>query len=353
MDNVFFVTKINVLVIRLLDIIDSPDALEYGIVIVDKLPQLEGKRQSQGQSPNWIITEFAAPWTVDIAQECSVYLMHFSMFSVGTYCFLGPPEYVAGEGQKRVRATPESLKVSPQWITFESSLAFPGYEAAGVLAGFYGEYVDLLRTLSNKPLIPAGLLPPELEDNIGSIEGSWGEVFKWLDEQEPKTVIFVGFGSECKLTKDQVQEIPYGLELSQLPFLWALRILDWAMNDTDALPSGFRDRTHGKGRGSIIEALQYGHVLVVLPFIIDQSLNATLAVDKGLAIEVERMEDGSFSRDDIAKALIRAMVEEEGEKTRVCAGEAAAVFADRELHQDHYIGGLVEYLRNGTRKQRM
>ncbi|GAB4861689.1 hypothetical protein Ancab_036942 [Ancistrocladus abbreviatus] len=361
------------------------------------------------QSPDWIITDFAAHWIVDIAQECSVPIMYFSVFSTAMRCFVGPPEYFVGEGQKRLKATPESLKVPPQWITFESSLAFRGYEAAGFHAGFYGvnasgisdaerlakvmrgsdawsvrscmefegEYVDLLRSIINKPVIPAGLLPPEPEDNTGSTEGSWGGVFKWLDEQEPKTVIFVGFGSECKLSKDQVQEIAYGLELSQLPFLWALRRPDWAVNDTDALPSGFRDRTYGKGIlcfgwapqqkilahpsvggslfhsgwGSIIETLQYGHVLVVLPFIIDQGLNARLVVDKGLAIEVDRMEDGSFSRDGIAKALRRAMVEEEGEKTRVCAREAAAVFADKELHRNCYIGGLVEYLRNGTRKQ--
>ena len=33
-----------------------------------------------------------------------------------------------------------------------------------------------------------------------------------LNNQKPKSVVFVGFGSECKLTKDQVHEIAYGLE---------------------------------------------------------------------------------------------------------------------------------------------
>ena len=148
--------------------------------------------------------------------------------------------------------------------------------------------------------------------------------------------MFVGFGSECKLSKEQINEIAYGLELSGLPFLWALRKPDWVLSDLDALPSGFSERTHRRGVvcfgwapqleilehpsiggslfhagwGSIMETLQFGHCLVVLPLIIDQPLNARLLVEKGLAIEIERSEDGSFSRDGIAKALRLAMVSE-------------------------------------------
>ncbi|KAE9615804.1 putative soyasaponin III rhamnosyltransferase [Lupinus albus] len=44
-------------------------------------------------------------------------------------------------------------------------------------------------------------------------------------------------------------------------------------------------------------------VFVVLPFIIDQPLNGRVLVDKGMSIEVEKNEDGSFTRNDIAKPL--------------------------------------------------
>ena len=97
------------------------------------------------------------------------------------------------------------------------------------------------------------------------------------------------------------------------------------------------------GWGSVIETLQFGHTLIVLPFIIDQGLNARLLVEKGVAVEVSRREDGSFSRDDIAKSLRLAMVMEEGEKLRARAREAAAIFGDRKLHQS-YIDELVKYL---------
>ena len=34
------------------------------------------------------------------------------------------------------------------------------------------------------------------------------------------------------------------------------------------------------------------------------------------------------------------------------AREAAAIFGDQKLHHDHYIGGFVEYLKNGFTKQK-
>lgn len=63
----------------------------------------------------------------------------------------------------------------------------------------------------------------------------WNKVFQWLDEQSHKSVVFVGFGSECKLSNDQIHEIAYGLELSGLSFVWALQKPSWAGNETDVL----------------------------------------------------------------------------------------------------------------------
>ena len=113
------------------------------------------------------------------------------------------------------------------------------------------------------------------------------------------------------MSQDQVHEIAFGLELSELPFLWALRKPNWAIEDAEALPSGFSDGTSGRGVvcmgwapqmeilarpsiggsllhsgwGSVIETLQFGHCPIVLPFVIDQGLNARLLVEKGKGLK--------------------------------------------------------------------
>ena len=78
----------------------------------------------------------------------------------------------------------------------------------------------------------------------------------------------------------------------------------------------------------------------------DQGLVARLLVEKGLAMEIERLEDGTFNRDDIAKALKIAMVSNEGETLRARAREAATVFGDMKLQQEHYIGELANFLKS-------
>ncbi|GKU85713.1 hypothetical protein SLEP1_g340 [Rubroshorea leprosula] len=362
------------------------------------------------QQPDWIIYDNIPCWAAEIAKEHHVPPIYFSVFSASTYVFLGPPEVLAAEEPKRIRTSPESLTSPPEWVTFPSSLAYKSFRATVVYEAVYGgnasrlmdgeriakslsacqllairscpeyegEYLNLLENIMKKPVLPIGLLPPQkLERRRSSEEKEWIEIFDWLDKQKPKSVVFVRFGSECKLSKEQVHEIAHGLELSELPFLWALRKPDWADGDHDALPPGFSDRTHDRGVvqfgwaprseilghtsiggslfhsgwGSVIETLQFGYSLILLPFIIDQPLNARVLVDKGLAVEVERREDGSFSREGVAQALRLAMVCEEGERLRIKAREAERVFGDLELHDSH-LDRFVEYLKKGVKEQR-
>ncbi|KAJ7962437.1 UDP-glycosyltransferase [Quillaja saponaria] len=358
------------------------------------------------QCPDWVIIDVMPHWVVEIARKHRVKLMFFSVFKATTAAFLGPPKYLFGEGRTQARPSPESLMSSPEWVDFPSSIAFKKFEAIDNFAALYtipdgfvlseaerigkimkacqaltirssneceSNYLDLLRKIHGKPVLPAGLLAPEKPEGRGKIDGSWEPIFKWLDEQKPKSVVYVGFGSEVKFSKEQTYEMAYGLELSDVPFLWALRKPEWAKDELDALPPGFGERTKGKGVvsfgwapqmqilghpsiggslfhcgwSSVIESLQFGHCLVGLPFMIDQGLIARWLVEKGLGVEIDRGEDGSFSRDDIAKALRVAMVLEEGEGLRVRAREAAAIYGDKKLQKD-YIGGLVEFLKNGN-----
>lgn len=368
------------------------------------------KKFVSSQSPDWIISDFISHWMTDIARECHVQLMNFSVYTATTMSFVGPPEYLSEEGQKKVRPTPDSWTTPPPWgEIFPLSVVCRSYEAAGIHTGLYsknesgisdaerlarmlkqcdavgvrscrefeGEYIDLYQTLINKPVVPVGLLlPPKVEEGDNR-DGTWIEVFNWLDQQSPRSVIYIGFGSEYKLTKDEVYEIAYGLELAQLPFIWALRKPTWAVDDSEALPPGFVDRTSGKGVvclgwapqlkilahpsiggslfhsgwGSIIETLEHGHNLILLPFIIDQGINARTMIEKGLGIEVDRREDGSYTRNDIALALRQAMLGDEAQKLKARSMQAAAIFGDRKLQEEQHFSGFVEFLRNGTRYQ--
>ncbi|XP_027907052.1 putative UDP-rhamnose:rhamnosyltransferase 1 [Vigna unguiculata] len=355
--------------------VDVPfEKIQYLKLAYDKL-QHAVKQFVANQLPDWIICDFCPHWITDIAQELQVKLIFFSAFSAFTIACLGPPGtrkapisrheasgFCANHYEEKENASGigdlerlEKVFSASKAIIFRSC-----YEIEG-------EYLNAFQKLVGKPVIPIGLLPVER----GNVEGVRGETFEWLDKQASRSVLFVGFGSECKLSKDQVFEIAHGVEDSGLPFLWALRKPSWASNDEDSLPLGFIERTCERGIvcmgwipqqqvlahpciggslfhsgwGSAIESLQFGHALVVLPFIADQPLNARFLVEKGLAIEVKRSADGSFTRNDIATSIKQAMVLEEGKNIRVNTGEAATIVGNVKLHQDHYIAEFVQFLK--------
>ncbi|KAK7349495.1 hypothetical protein VNO77_06907 [Canavalia gladiata] len=385
--------------------LDVPfEKVEYLKMAHDKL-QHGVKELVANELPDWIICDFNHHWMGEISQEFQVKLIFYSVLSAVGNTFIVPPSTRKGP------LLPESLTVPPEWVTFPTSVAFKRNEAIAFCAAadqvnasgitdferldkvvaaskavlfrslyeIDGEYLSVYQKLVGKPVIPIGFLPAEIPDReIGAVEGSCGnKIFEWLDKQAPKSVVFVVFGSECELSKDQVFELAFGLEESELQFLWALRKPRWASNDEDSLPVGFSERisergfvcmewvpqleilahpsigvsfTHS-GWSSVVETLQFGHNLVVLPFNIDQPLIARFLVEKGLAIEVNRDENGSFTRNDIATSLRQAMVLEEAEKLRIKTREVAAIAGNLKLHQDHYIGAFVQFLRDGIWKQ--
>ncbi|KHN46706.1 Putative UDP-rhamnose:rhamnosyltransferase 1 [Glycine soja] len=240
---------------------------------------------------------------------------------------------------------------SPHWI-IDIALEFQvqGKHHQNGCYEIGGEYLNAFQKLVGKPVIPIGLLPVdraqrERERERGIVDECSGKnkIFEWLDKQASKSVVFVGFGSECKLSKDQVSEIAYGLEESQLLLLWALRKPSWASNDQDSLPVGFIERT--SNRGVVVwdgyHNKKYWHI----------HLLEGLCFTQGLAIEVRRNEDGSFTRNDIGTSLRQAMVLEEGKKIRINTREAAAIVGNLKLHQDHYIVAFVLFLKDGIWKQ--
>ncbi|XP_026441117.1 soyasaponin III rhamnosyltransferase-like [Papaver somniferum] len=231
-----------------------------------------------------------------------------------------------------------------------------------------GDYVNLLKDLYQKPVIPIGLLPPRLQGILGSSDSSGdsskhsnSEMFHWLDRQQPKTVVYVSFGSEYKMSVDEIHELAFALETSKLPFLWVLRKPE-GIDQSSLLPSGFEDRIRGRGfmcfgwisqvkvlshtaiggslchcgSSSISENLFFGHSQILMPMILDQGINAKFLAEKGLGFEVERNEDGSFTRDAVKKAMRIVMVEPEGQQLRQKAAEMSKnIFSNHELHEDY------------------
>ncbi|GMH15279.1 hypothetical protein Nepgr_017120 [Nepenthes gracilis] len=348
----------------------------------------------ESSSPDWIVCDFSSHWLPPIAAKLGIPQAFFSIYPSRTLSFAVGPSDGPGTDLK----CPEDFTDVPEWITFPTSPAFRLHEAkkfmiiaqenisgvsdvfrmASTLKGcdviaprscleLEDDYINLLKEIHGKPVVPIGLLPPSVEDyaDCGSdSDDSWQVISRWLDKHGKRSVVYIAFGSESTQSREELSEVALGLELSGLPFFWALK--------NPELPEGFEDRTNGRGLvwrswapqlrilshesvggflthsgwSSVIEALQFGLPLIILPFFVDQGLIARDLADRRVGIEVPRdEEDGSFTRDSVAESLRLVVVEEGGRPYREKAKEMSTLFGDRSLH-DQYVDKFAEHLTN-------
>ncbi|PKI73484.1 hypothetical protein CRG98_006065 [Punica granatum] len=335
--------------------------------------------------PDWIVYDFTCHWLPGLARPLGIRSAYFGLFTAAFFAFLGPPlTFLDGSGSDRLTverftAVPaweyESTSVTPDSVRFAITVRDSDFVAIRTCQEFEPEWFDLLGKLLQKPLVPVGLLPPTPAEKDVKDEGRWVSMRDWLDKQAPGSVVYIALGSEVELCIQEVQHLALGLEKTGLPFLWVLRNPpESTQRAADMLPDGFMERVEGRGIictewapqvrilshgavgafmthcgcNSFIEGLAFGRVLIMLPMINDQGLNARLLQRKNVGIEVERDErDGLFTPDAVAKAVTQAMVGKAGEPIRACAREAMGLFGNKEKN-DRYVDEFVGYLEEHT-----
>ncbi|KEH37740.1 putative soyasaponin III rhamnosyltransferase [Medicago truncatula] len=341
--------------------------------------------------PDWVFYDHAGDWVPSIAKSLNISCAHFNVVPSWNICFANPPK----DQINNDRYSP------PKWVPFKTNIHFKPYEmrrtislfknvSGGKTASFNfdkvysscdliliratreleGQWLDYISDRYKVPVVPVGILPPSMQIRDNEEEENdpdWVKIKAWLDSKESSSVVYIGFGSELKLNQQDLTELAHGIEQSRLPFFWALKNLK---EGTLELPEGFEERTkeygivwktwapqlkilaHGSiggcmshcGSGSVIEKLHFGHVLVTLPYLIDQCLFSRELEERKLAIEVPRNEqDGSFTRDSIAKTLRLAIVDEEGSIYRKNAKDMGKIFGSKDLHNE-YIKGFIDAL---------
>lgn len=338
-------------------------------------------------NPDWIIYDYASHWLPPLAAELRVSSVFFSLFTAAFLTFLGPPLELSNGGGSR--STVEDFMKVPEWMPPGSNILFRYHELKKSLDGATGnesgttdsvrfgvsieksvavavrsspeletESFDLLTKLYQKPVIPVGFLPPLTED----VEELSEDIEEWLEKQKSNSVLYVSFGTEAFLSQEDVTELAFGLEQSEIPFLWILRTSH--RNESEMLPAGFKERVKGRGLvhegwisqvkvlshnsvggclthcgwNSIIEGLGFGRVMILLPVLNDQGLNARLLEEKKLGIEIERNErDGSFTRDSVSELVRSAMAEgsDTGKLLRERTMEMKGLFGDRDKNERH------------------
>nr|QFR35250.1 UDP-glucuronosyl/UDP-glucosyltransferase [Chrysanthemum x morifolium] len=200
------------------------------------------------------------------------------------------------------------------------------------------------------PLLPIGPFEPH------KLEIGDHQPLPWLDQQPPKSVVYVSFGSRTAMSRDQIRELGKGLEESGFKFLWVLKskIVDKDDNEgtEEIVGDSFIGRTKHNGLvikgwvnqekilshpavgdfvshvgwNSVMEAAAIGMPMLAWPLLGDQKVYAGLVEAVGLGVWDkswgwlgERLVKG----EEIAKMVKKMMCDESLRESARILGEGA------------------------------
>lgn len=327
-------------------------------------------------NPDLLIYDVFQPWAPTIASSlgipaihfatsgAAVYSFHYHRLTHGSSAFPYEAMYQREHELKALQAMRFREIKDP-----ESAFAHFSRSCEIVLMRtcreMEGKYIDYLSILCKKRIIPVGPLityaKTDQEDQL--------EIMEWLNEKSPSSTVFISFGSENYLPKDLMGELAKGLESCDVNFIWVVRFpFGREVSLEETLPHGFLDRIKERGlivqgwapqaeilahpsvggfvshcgQSSMIESIYFGVPVIAIPLKLDQPLNARVVVEAGVGVEVERDGNRQFTREDLANAIYKAVVEKTGEDMRTKAAELSKKMKNEE---EHAVNDTAEQLR--------
>ncbi|ESW34801.1 hypothetical protein PHAVU_001G182400 [Phaseolus vulgaris] len=365
-----------------LDMVTSNDISKIFHVIHMLQKPAEEFFETLTPKPSCIISDFCIPWTAELAENYHIPRISFHGFS----CFCLQCRYVIHTSKFcksitseskyfTIPGIPDQIQVTREQLPgslgkdlddFKDQVRHAEMKSYGVIINSFEElekaYVrDYKKVRNNKAwcIGPVSLCNKDgLDKSQRGNQASINEhhCLTWLNLQQPKSVVYVCFGSICNLITSELVELALALEDTKRPFVWVIRegsqfqgLEKWISEE------GFEERTKGRGliiRGwapqviilshpsiggflthcgwnSTLEGINGGVPLVTWPLFGDQFLNEKLVTDVlkigvsvGVEVPVKWGEEEKrgvlVKKDDIKRAICMVMDEdgEEGKERR-------------------------------------
>ncbi|XP_059648469.1 UDP-glucosyltransferase 29-like [Cornus florida] len=334
-------------------------------------------------NPDLLIYDFLQPWAPEVALSHNIPATLFLSPGAASTCFIFhlfknpssefpfPEIYIrdlervgimgsdesSSNGLKDHNRLEECARLSSDIVLIKS------------LRELEGKYIDYLSMEIEKKVVPVGPLVQE-----GIVKEEKMEIFEWLNKKEKGSTVFVSFGSEYFLCREDMEEIANGLELSNVSFIWVVRFpVGEKIRVQEALPEGFLERVRGRGMvvegwapqtrilghsniggfvshcgwSSVMEGIKCGVPIIAMPMQLDQPLNARVVEEVGVGVEVKRDDSGGLNREEVARVIKGVVVEKSGEVVRRKARELSEKLREKgEKEMDGVVEELVKLCKN-------
>ncbi|KAK4431109.1 Beta-D-glucosyl crocetin beta-1,6-glucosyltransferase [Sesamum alatum] len=314
--------------------------------------KLDFSRILKSLQPDLLIHDILIEWAAGTAVSNNIPSVSFltssaTMFSFYNHSLMNPDEVeypfsaikFKGPEQDMINGYIEAFRKRSQGRDLDNQGASDQIVLIKSSREIEGKYIDYLSQLMERKIVPVG---PLVSADPGPDDENC-DLMEWLGKKDEFSTVFVSFGSEYFLKKEEIEEMAYALELSDVNFIWIIRFPgDEKIRVQEALPGGFLERTQERGKvlekwapqakilghssvggfvshcgwNSLMESIQFGVPIIAMPMQFDQPVNAKLVVELGVGVEVDRDERGRFRREKIGKVIKDVVVGRIGEGLR-------------------------------------
>ncbi|KAF5730097.1 UDP-glucoronosyl/UDP-glucosyl transferase family protein [Tripterygium wilfordii] len=189
------------------------------------------------------------------------------------------------------------------------------------------------------PMVPSAYLDQQIHGDTGYGASFWTQnsdkCIKWLEKKQPKSVIYLSFGSMADIVAKQLEEIAWGLKASNKQFLWVTKesqnklpiefvnslgeeglLVEWC-NQLEVLAHQAVGCfvTHC-GWNSTLEGLSLGVPMVSIPQWSDQPTNAKFVEEWRVGVRAKKDGEGIVTREELKVCIEEIMVGENSEEIR-------------------------------------
>ncbi|XP_071924588.1 UDP-glycosyltransferase 90A1-like [Coffea arabica] len=334
--------------------------------------------QTLNTLPNltFMITDGFLHWTLDSAQKFSIPRLVF--YGTGIYAttlvqVVGPTSLL-----QRGKSDTEEISFPGDdfpWIKFtrndfDPKIAYPERDTEyfqlvlehgratmnsyGLLVNSFYELESIFLDYWNKKCVPRAwsIGPLCLAAQPSKSAGQKPSWIQWLDEKLPQKnpVLYISFGSQAEISKEQLEEVKIALEKSGVNFLWIVR-----GNDQSDSSDGFENRVKDRGIvvkewidqrqildhksvqgflshcgwNSVIESICAKVPILAWPMLAEQPLNAKMVVEEikiGIGVKTcDGTLNGLVKWETLKMAVKELMEEESGKEVRKNAKEVGEI----------------------------
>jgi len=260
-------------------------------------------------------------------------------------------DWIPGLQNFRLKDLPDFIRITDPndlMIKFITEVADRCHRASSIVINTSCELEsDVMNALysifpSIYPIGPfASFINQSPQNHLASLNSNlWKEDTKcleWLESKEPRSVVYVNFGSIAVMSQEKLLEFAWGLANSKKPFLWIIRP-DLVIGGSIVLSSDFVNETSDRGLiaswcpqdkvlnhpsiggflthcgwNSTTESICAGVPMLCWPFLGDQPTNCRFICNEweiGLEIDI------NVKRDEVEKLVNELMVGEKGKLMR-------------------------------------